>query len=980
MADFSLNVKLNGVEQAVSTVGELEAALKATKQELKTVDVGSEAFDNLTKQARTLQNELKEVKEATNFDRNLGQLGESVSRLGSSITSAFTIATSAASLFGDESKELSEAQIKAQQALALALSATTIAANAGKLTQDLKNISDALGLNLTRAKVAATEQETAVESANTVATAANAAATEAQAAANVTATVTQRGLNAAMAANPIGLLVVGLTALVSAIVLFGDSEEEAAVDMEKLNQEMKQQNELIKQQYNEVIKLEETKGKLYISEAKNEEERLARTKEVEDKINSLKISSLKQQEKVLSELNQANLNQLKKYEDAFEGTIQVLDGYTNEVDEFGKTIGQTPVYTTESIKLGEDQIKKIADLRNQDIINLQEQLTQGKISTEGYQTAVNLEWVQYYQGLIDIQLKYVDEAEGIDNEKAKKDLENLQKNYAQVATELQAAYNEQLRIQDEAKAKENEANQKALDEKRKQYKDAYDKIKKDVADTLKELQQIEDDNRAEIAKLGFKTKQEEVQFEFDQEKAKIDKIYNERRKQVENDKTLGKERNTVLAQLDLEYFETVKSLIDLNKIESDNALKEDLKKTQETNDAKAESDRQYAIIKGVLNQEISYGDQNVLDTRAALQLKAQELELQALEAGYVFKGEREDRHLEERNMKYVDYLNKRLDLILDVYAKEQALAEQQARAEAVQREENFKETINEQVQDEQQRAELLTQFQQNNEYQLQEDLKRIKDEYNLKNKEAAKQTEDEILAYRLEKINEYASFAVQGANSVVTLLSNINAGARQEEEQAINEKYSKEQDALNRSLNAGLISRKEYDAQNKALNDKREKAEYEAKKKAFEQEKKLKIAQAIIAGAQGALSAFTGAMQLGPIAGPIVGGILAALVVAATAVQVANISKQKFDGGAVPVTPIDASAGAGGAVDTGASAVNNASGGGFTGFTPNLTGGGATSPGGTPTGSGGGQRVYVLESDITDTQNRVRAYESNATF
>ena len=32
MADFQLNVKLNGAEQAVSTVGELEAALKATRQ------------------------------------------------------------------------------------------------------------------------------------------------------------------------------------------------------------------------------------------------------------------------------------------------------------------------------------------------------------------------------------------------------------------------------------------------------------------------------------------------------------------------------------------------------------------------------------------------------------------------------------------------------------------------------------------------------------------------------------------------------------------------------------------------------------------------------------------------------------------------------------------------------------------------------------------------------------------------------------
>ena len=40
MADFNIQIKLNGAEQTISTVGELEAALKATKQELKGVELG----------------------------------------------------------------------------------------------------------------------------------------------------------------------------------------------------------------------------------------------------------------------------------------------------------------------------------------------------------------------------------------------------------------------------------------------------------------------------------------------------------------------------------------------------------------------------------------------------------------------------------------------------------------------------------------------------------------------------------------------------------------------------------------------------------------------------------------------------------------------------------------------------------------------------------------------------------------------------
>ena len=72
------------------------------------------------------------------------------------------------------------------------------------------------------------------------------------------------------------------------------------------------------------------------------------------------------------------------------------------------------------------------------------------------------------------------------------------------------------------------------------------------------------------------------------------------------------------------------------------------------------------------------------------------------------------------------------------------------------------------------------------------------------------------------------------------------------------------------------------------------------KKKSFESDKKLKIAQATIGMVQGMVSAFTGAMSLGPIAGPIVGGILAAAVGAMGAMNIAKIKKTKYEAGTPP--------------------------------------------------------------------------------
>lgn len=63
----------------------------------------------------------------------------------------------------------------------------------------------------------------------------------------------------------------------------------------------------------------------------------------------------------------------------------------------------------------------------------------------------------------------------------------------------------------------------------------------------------------------------------------------------------------------------------------------------------------------------------------------------------------------------------------------------------------------------------------------------------------------------------------------------------------------------------------------------------------FETQKKYKIAAATISTLQGMVQAFTGAMQLGPIAGPIVGGILAAATAAMGFANIAKIKQTKPD-------------------------------------------------------------------------------------
>lgn len=155
-----------------------------------------------------------------------------------------------------------------------------------------------------------------------------------------------------------------------------------------------------------------------------------------------------------------------------------------------------------------------------------------------------------------------------------------------------------------------------------------------------------------------------------------------------------------------------------------------------------------------------------------------------------------------------------------------------------------------------------------------------------------------------------------GLNAINGMLAAVN----QYQNQVAEENVKKNQDALDTQITAlndarDLELEKEGTTaeQKKAINYKYAMQEYElklqeynknteVKKKAFEQDKKLKIAQTVISTITGAMSAFSSLAGIA-IVGPALGALAAAAVAAMGAVQVAAISKQKFDAGSPPAAP-----------------------------------------------------------------------------
>ena len=136
-------------------------------------------------------------------------------------------------------------------------------------------------------------------------------------------------------------------------------------------------------------------------------------------------------------------------------------------------------------------------------------------------------------------------------------------------------------------------------------------------------------------------------------------------------------------------------------------------------------------------------------------------------------------------------------------------------------------------------------------------------------------------------------------------------------------------------------------------------------KEGFEKQKKYQIAAATMSMLSGIASAWASSMKLGPIAGPIMGSILSAFMLATGIMQINKIKATKFNNGST------SSAGASASATPNTSAIKSVI--APVQYTQDVQGASIE-------GAIKDSKVYVTETDITNTQNKVSVTENEAVF
>lgn len=214
----ALNTQLKQLDATTGNyqrnVGDYKNQLKQAKKELAQLTQGTAEYNAKLKECAEIQHNFQEQQTLIkNSAADFGDQLDNVVKIGSGMASGFAALNAAMGLFGKDTEDVQKALLKVQQTMALVQGLEGLEGMWKKCEQ----LSTALGL-----VKATTTQVTTATAAEGVAMEGAAAAATVEAGATEGATVAQRGLNAAMKANPIGLVVAAVTALVAIFVALKD--------------------------------------------------------------------------------------------------------------------------------------------------------------------------------------------------------------------------------------------------------------------------------------------------------------------------------------------------------------------------------------------------------------------------------------------------------------------------------------------------------------------------------------------------------------------------------------------------------------------------------------------------------------------------------------------------------------------------------------------------------------------------------------
>ena len=217
-----------GVKPLTSQMGELEDRMYAMAL---AGQQNSEEFRTLQAETIRMRKAIIDVDETVDAFAQKGARLQGFIGIAQGIAGGFAVAQSAAALFGSENEKLEKSIVKVASVI------------------ELLSGLEALSTSLKQKNVVISSIQNGIRAITVRLVGQQAVAEAAAAAATNTATIAQKGLNAAMAANPIGLLIVAATTLFSVMMLWGDSNDKTEKTQEELNAELEKTIDLT-EQYN----------------------------------------------------------------------------------------------------------------------------------------------------------------------------------------------------------------------------------------------------------------------------------------------------------------------------------------------------------------------------------------------------------------------------------------------------------------------------------------------------------------------------------------------------------------------------------------------------------------------------------------------------------------------------------------------------------------------------------------------------------
>ena len=198
---LKLKITSQGEEKVISNLNELESELQILQSTLKTLDFGTAAFKEATRNIATLRTKIDEIDKASEgigADKKFRAIGDAINIL----TGSFQVLSGAIGLFTSDTETLEEVQ-KAE-------------------TAALNVLNIALGVNAINTALveSATLRKTIADKASTLATKA--------------ATLAQRAFNAVMSANPIALVITAVAGLGVAMLAFSKETKNATKELDAL--------------------------------------------------------------------------------------------------------------------------------------------------------------------------------------------------------------------------------------------------------------------------------------------------------------------------------------------------------------------------------------------------------------------------------------------------------------------------------------------------------------------------------------------------------------------------------------------------------------------------------------------------------------------------------------------------------------------------------------------------------------------------